>query len=1759
MSATATGLTPNTAYKARITAANALAPGGVLGDEVAFATLPIDAALVPGSPFAFGPVTQGGRQTQTFTFTNNGTVALANLQLQQTDGDAAFAVTGDDLAADLGPGASDTFGIEFAPAATGAVSATFEITGDGLAPVTLVVSGDGVLLVPTVSPTATAGAPFTFGGVVTGADAFQVFTFENPGTDNAPATGLSVAFESGDAAFEITSNTLDPTVGPSLGTETFEVRFNPTTLGLQTATFRITGANLAPIDVVVTGVGVSAPVVATGPAQNVGETTADLEGVVNPGALATDAVFELAEGTDATAFDGTEQTLAAAENPVSGTADVTVTALATGLAPNTDYVVRLAATNGVGTSTDPGVQTFRTTAADVAVTPATFDFGTVAQEGSAATTFTFANNSSSDLTGLTLTRTTGDVAFAVGADGLAADLSSGASDDVTIAFAPTAATPAGTPLTATFEIAGAGITPVPFTVAGEAVPLAPTVTPAALAFGNVETGTTTALTVQFENPDTDGAPATGLSVAPVTGSDPAFTLAITPALPTSVAAGGTASFDVAFAPTALGPQAATFRITGDNLAAIDVTVDGTGVSAPVVTTGPAQNVGETTADLEGVVNPGALATDAVFELAEGTDATAFDGTEQTLAAAENPVSGTADVTVTALATGLAPNTDYVVRLAATNGVGTSTDPGVQTFRTAAADVAVTPATFDFGTVAQEGSAATTFTFANNSSSDLTGLTLTRTTGDAAFAVGADGLAADLSSGASDDVTIAFAPTAATPTGTPLTATFEIAGAGITPVPFTVAGESASASPTLAVNAGLTVGEGATAPITSALLQATDPNDGPGALVFELTAAPNAGTLDLLSGGTVTLGVGDTFTQADVDGGLLSYTHDGSETGTDAFGFTVTDGTTVLPEATFAISITGANDAPVAVDDAATTDEGVAVVIDVLANDTDAEGALDPATVAVTAAPVFGTASVDPATGAVTYTPAPRYNGTDSFAYTVADAGGLVSNEAAVALTIDRVGPPNLIANGDAEDPLLTPLTSPPAGGPAAPEAAAAFEDIIPSWTPLTGDAWAYRSTSPEAQRGLNYFFAGASADAELVQDVDLSAFATAIDAGTQAFAFTGYLRSFDQAPADLARIVLEYRDAGGAVLDAFDTGDVASTDAWQEVTDLRTAPVGARTVRVRLISTRQNGTNNDGYFDNLEFVEAPAPAPLAFATATPADGATGVAPGTTITFAFDRAVDPASLDGGVVVSGSAAGAVSGTTTASGSTVTFTPDAPFTTGETVTATATTALLATDGGRLGADVTITFGVSVPSVLYVSESGSDANGGTSWSDAFRTPQKALQTAAAGTEIWIAAGTYYPDEGPGLTNEDPAATFALVDGTAVRGGFAGTPGTEGDLSARDPAGTPTLLSGDVQGDDTDADGDGIVTSPLDVNGTNSYHIVTAEGLTLGARLDGLVLTGGAATGSGATGNPDDDRGGALFVRNAAVTGTTLVLAGSQAAAAGGAVYLTGAASDVRLVGALVAANAVTGPGGDGGAIKGDGGALTLANALVAGNGAPGSGAALSFDGTAVAVGTSTFTGNDTPGSAAVLALTGGATATLDNSILWQNAAAGDDLQVRVAAGASLAVRHALVEGGTARLGGAGALTTDALLDADPLFADLDGPDDTPLTLDDDVRLLDGSPALEAGDPRSCCRSWTSTKTARPRRRCRWTSTARRACRTTTATERPSSTSAPTKAPSPPRSSPSAKAARPSPPARHSTSAPRPKASTAPPRSPSPTPARRT
>jgi hypothetical protein len=90
-----------------------------------------------------------------------------------------------------------------------------------------------------------------------------------------------------------------------------------------------------------------------------------------------------------------------------------------------------------------------------------------------------------------------------------------------------------------------------------------------------------------------------------------------------------------------------------------------------------------------------------------------------------------------------------------------------------------------------------------------------------------------------------------------------------------------------------------------------------------------------------------------------------------------------------------NQVPNVVADSATTAQGVAVTINVLANDTDADG--DVLTITSVSKPQFGTATTNGKT--VTYIPNAGFVGTDTFSYVVSDGrGGVATGSVTITVT-----------------------------------------------------------------------------------------------------------------------------------------------------------------------------------------------------------------------------------------------------------------------------------------------------------------------------------------------------------------------------------------------------------------------------------------------------------------------------------------------------------------------------------------------------------------------------------------------------------------------------------------------------------------------------------------------------------------------------------------------------------------------------------------
>lgn len=229
--------------------------------------------------------------------------------------------------------------------------------------------------------------------------------------------------------------------------------------------------------------------------------------------------------------------------------------------------------------------------------------------------------------------------------------------------------------------------------------------------------------------------------------------------------------------------------------------------------------------------------------------------------------------------------------------------------------------------------------------------------------------------------------------------------------------------------------------STAVVTVTGVNDGPVAGADSVSVAKNSlpVTIDVLANDTDP-DAGDTQTVTAVDtsagtrggvaiaaggGGIVYTVGDAFQglaegiTATDTFRYTLTDGYGATSVAEVTVTITGTNSAPTALADlAAATENGAAVAIDVLANDSDVDVGDGKTVIAVDNTGAKGIASIAPGGSGVVYTIGGAYQSlragetaTEVFNYTMVDNAGAQSS-AQVSVTVTGVNDA-LVAIADA--------------------------------------------------------------------------------------------------------------------------------------------------------------------------------------------------------------------------------------------------------------------------------------------------------------------------------------------------------------------------------------------------------------------------------------------------------------------------------------------------------------------------------------------------------------------------------------------------------------------------------------------------------------------------------------------------------------------------------------------------------------------------
>jgi uncharacterized repeat protein (TIGR01451 family) len=363
-----------------------------------------------------------------------------------------------------------------------------------------------------------------------------------------------------------------------------------------------------------------------------------------------------------------------------------------------------------------------------------------------------------------------------------------------------------------------------------------------------------------------------------------------------------------------------------------------------------------------------------------------------------------------------------------------------------------------------------------------------------------------------------------------------------------------------------------------------------------------------------------------------------------------------------------------------------------------------------------------------------------------------------------------------------------------------------------------------------------------------------------------------------------------------------------------------------------------------------------------------------------------------------------------------------------------------------------------IYVDRDASGANDGTSWSDAYTDFQDAINAASGSDEIWIAEGVYVP----GNSRSDSFVIDDSKNGLKIYGGFEGN---ESNRTDRNPSEHPTVLSGDVDGNDN-TNANGFIISGNQLNGNNSYHVIDLDGrdsgFTRDTVLDGLIITGGQP----GDGDGNDDRidfGGGILCDGSSdgvcnPTLSNLILSGNVAVMGSGGRRSGG--------GGLYA-------GGRGGESS-----PLIVNTVFIGNESELGGAIKAEGKSSPEIVNVTFVNNKaTLGGGAYYAEANNVTASpeITNSVLWDNRGlqqGGDQIDLFSFNGSlTLTVSNSLLEGGLNAIDtSSNASVNDGgnNLSSNPDFVNASvpfGDDGVPATTDDGLRAFNLSPAINAGD----------------------------------------------------------------------------------------------
>lgn len=343
------------------------------------------------------------------------------------------------------------------------------------------------------------------------------------------------------------------------------------------------------------------------------------------------------------------------------------------------------------------------------------------------------------------------------------------------------------------------------------------------------------------------------------------------------------------------------------------------------------------------------------------------------------------------------------------------------------------------------------------------------------------------------------------------------------------------------------------------------------------------------------------------------------------------------------------------------------------------------------------------------------------------------------------------------------------------------------------------------------------------------------------------------------------------------------------------------------------------------------------------------------------------------------------------------------------------------------------------YVEDDASDTGNGTSWENAFKYLQDALAKASAGDEIWVAQGTYKPDQGDSVIIGDRSATFQLIDGVKVKGGFKGRDNSTGDEN--NIAAYQTILSGDLNGDDG---------PNFNYYSDNSFTVVKGPvGGSLETIFEGFTVKGGN--------NWEDsyNQGGGMVNMESFITIRNCVFKDNRGCRWGGGMSNRDCSADMKILNCFFVNNSA---GASGGGIFNFNSPIEIINCVFSGNSARIGGGIKnngSWSKTSPKIINCTFHGNSASGYGEGI-YTERSHPIITNCIFWNSGKYGDEIYNYKY---NSVVSYCNIEGGYTGAGN---------IDDEPLFVNAGSPageDGVFFTLDDGLRVRIDSPCIDSAN----------------------------------------------------------------------------------------------